>query len=82
MLLSPLFLPIVSSYFIPLYVAFFNWLALFLFSYIYLFWWQALLGFVNFKLYHSINVKYPPILDPRLEALAAGLPYCLTFGMK
>ncbi|CAL9110137.1 unnamed protein product [Musa acuminata var. zebrina] len=31
----------------------------------------ALLGFVNFKLYHSINVKYPPILDPRLEALAA-----------
>ena len=37
---------------------------------------QALLGFVNFKLYHSINVKYPPILDPRLEALAAGK--CLT----
>jgi Pescadillo N-terminus len=34
--------------------------------------WQALLGFVNFKLYHSINVKYPPILDPRLEALSAG----------
>ncbi|URE39895.1 Pescadillo N-terminus [Musa troglodytarum] len=33
----------------------------------------ALLGFVNFKLYHSINVKYPPILDPRLEALAAEL---------
>lgn len=33
---------------------------------------QTLLGFVNFKLYHSINVKYPPILDPRLEAIAAG----------
>lgn len=33
---------------------------------------QTLLAFVNFKLYHSINVKYPPILDPRLEALAAG----------
>lgn len=28
---------------------------------------------MNFKLYHSINVKYPPILDPRLEALAAGM---------
>lgn len=33
---------------------------------------QTLLGFINFKLYHSINVNYPPILDPRLEALAAG----------
>jgi len=36
---------------------------------------QALLGFVNFRLYHSINVKYPPILDSRLEALAAGKFY-------
>ncbi|URE18840.1 Pescadillo N-terminus [Musa troglodytarum] len=35
--------------------------------------YEALLGFVNFKLYHSINVKYPPILDPRMEALAAEL---------
>ncbi|TVU45536.1 hypothetical protein EJB05_05025 [Eragrostis curvula] len=34
---------------------------------------ETLLGFVNFKLYHSINVNYPPILDPRLEALAAEL---------
>ncbi|GJN23642.1 hypothetical protein PR202_gb11307 [Eleusine coracana subsp. coracana] len=33
--------------------------------------YETLLGFVNFKLYHSINVNYPPILDPRLEALAA-----------
>ncbi|XP_057505514.1 pescadillo homolog [Actinidia eriantha] len=38
---------------------------------------QTLLAFVNFKLYHSINVKYPPILDPRLEALAADL-YALS----
>ncbi|KAL9273408.1 Pescadillo-like protein, partial [Drosera capensis] len=37
----------------------------------------ALLGFVNFKLYHSIQVEYPPILDPRLEALAADL-YALS----
>ncbi|KAF8733807.1 hypothetical protein HU200_014657 [Digitaria exilis] len=35
--------------------------------------YETLLGFVNFKLYHSINVNYPPILDPRLEALAAVL---------
>ncbi|KAJ1699651.1 hypothetical protein LUZ63_008163 [Rhynchospora breviuscula] len=35
--------------------------------------YETLLQFVNFKLYHSINVKYPPILDPRLEALAAEL---------
>ncbi|KAJ1412155.1 Pescadillo [Sesbania bispinosa] len=38
---------------------------------------QPLLGFVNFHLYHSINLKYPPILDPRLEALAADL-YALS----
>lgn len=36
-------------------------------------WVQTLLAFVNFKLYHSINVKYPPILDPQLEASAAGM---------
>ncbi|KAK6913075.1 BRCT domain [Dillenia turbinata] len=39
--------------------------------------YETLLSFVNFKLYHSINVKYPPILDPQLEALAADL-YALT----
>ncbi|XP_021825598.1 pescadillo homolog isoform X3 [Prunus avium] len=33
--------------------------------------YEALLAFANCHLYHSINVKYPPILDPRLEALAA-----------
>ncbi|WVZ60194.1 hypothetical protein U9M48_010247 [Paspalum notatum var. saurae] len=35
--------------------------------------YETLLGFVNFKLYHSIKVNYPPILDSRLEALAAEL---------
>ncbi|CAN6303912.1 unnamed protein product [Urochloa humidicola] len=35
--------------------------------------YETLIGFVNFKLYHSININYPPILDPRLEALAAEL---------
>ncbi|KAE8706696.1 putative Chitinase A [Hibiscus syriacus] len=39
--------------------------------------YETLLGFVNFQLYHFINVKYPPILDPRLEALAADL-YALS----
>ncbi|KAK7322349.1 hypothetical protein VNO77_25728 [Canavalia gladiata] len=39
--------------------------------------YEPLLGFVNFRLYHSINLKYPPILDPRLEALAADL-YALS----
>ncbi|KAK4437691.1 Pescadillo [Sesamum alatum] len=39
--------------------------------------YETLLAFVNFKLYHSINVKYPPILDPRLEGLAADL-YALS----
>lgn len=34
---------------------------------------QTLLGFVNLRLYHSIKLKYPPILDPRLKALAAGM---------
>ncbi|KAE8720118.1 Pescadillo-like protein [Hibiscus syriacus] len=39
--------------------------------------YETLLDFVNFQLYLSINVKYPPILDPRLEALAADL-YALS----
>ncbi|XP_008230547.1 PREDICTED: pescadillo homolog [Prunus mume] len=39
--------------------------------------YEALLAFVNCHLYRSINVKYPPILDPRLEALAADL-YALS----
>ncbi|CAJ2664823.1 unnamed protein product [Trifolium pratense] len=33
----------------------------------------SLLGFVNFNLYRSINLEYPPILNPRLEALAADI---------
>eukprot|EP00873_Tetraselmis_striata_P029460 jgi/Tetstr1/449724/TSEL_036791.t1 len=33
----------------------------------------VLLRFVNFKLYHSLGLKYPPGLQPELEAAAAGL---------
>ncbi|KAL3613995.1 hypothetical protein CASFOL_042069 [Castilleja foliolosa] len=39
--------------------------------------YETLLAFVNYKLYQSINVTYPPILDPRLEAMAADL-YALS----
>ncbi|GAU26183.1 hypothetical protein TSUD_354050 [Trifolium subterraneum] len=35
--------------------------------------YEPLLGFVNFNLYRSINLAYPPILDPQLEALAADI---------
>eukprot|EP00850_Spirogloea_muscicola_P021137 SM000238S08038 [mRNA] locus=s238:669:5101:+ [translate_table: standard] len=35
--------------------------------------YETLMGFVNFKLYHSLGLKYPPVLDPRLEAAAADL---------
>lgn len=34
---------------------------------------QKLLGSVNNHLYKSINLNYPPILDPHLEALDADL---------
>lgn len=29
--------------------------------------------FVNFKLYHSLGLRYPPVLDAKLEEAAAGL---------
>eukprot|EP00250_Pteridium_aquilinum_P024386 c29005_g1_i1 orf=919-2790(-) len=35
--------------------------------------YETLVGFVNFKLYHSMGLKYPPILDSQLEAEAAEL---------
>ena len=35
--------------------------------------YQTLLQFVNFKLYHSLSVHYPPLLDSKLEEAAAGL---------
>lgn len=35
--------------------------------------YETLIGFANFKLYYSLSLKYPPILDPRLEAAAAEL---------
>ncbi len=35
--------------------------------------YQTLLQFVNFKLYHSLSVHYPPVLDSKLEEAAAGL---------
>lgn len=35
--------------------------------------YQTLLQFVNYKLYHSLSVHYPPVLDSKLEEAAAGL---------
>lgn len=35
--------------------------------------YQSLLQFVNFKLYHAQGLRYPPVLDGKLEAAAAGL---------
>ncbi|CAI7847997.1 unnamed protein product [Closterium sp. NIES-53] len=34
--------------------------------------YETLMGFVNFKLYHELRLAYPPRLDPRLEKAAAG----------
>ncbi|KJE90042.1 hypothetical protein CAOG_008507 [Capsaspora owczarzaki ATCC 30864] len=34
---------------------------------------MTLLGFVNFRLYHSINVSYPPRLDETKDAGASGI---------
>nr|GEU76986.1 ribonuclease H-like domain-containing protein [Tanacetum cinerariifolium] len=39
--------------------------------------YETLLGFLDFNLYKSIYLKYPPILDSRLKALAIDL-YALT----
>ncbi|KAK9810032.1 hypothetical protein WJX72_003708 [[Myrmecia] bisecta] len=35
--------------------------------------YQTMLQFVNFKLYHMLGLKYPPVMDARLEQAAAGL---------
>ncbi|GJP86332.1 hypothetical protein CLOP_g16367 [Closterium sp. NIES-67] len=35
--------------------------------------YETLMGFVNFKLYHELRLAYPPKLDPRLEKAAADL---------
>ena len=35
--------------------------------------YQTLLQFVNFKLYSTLGVRYPPVVDPKLDEAAAGL---------
>ena len=35
--------------------------------------YQTLLQFVNFKLYHTIGISYPPVVDPKMEQAAAGI---------
>jgi pescadillo protein len=34
---------------------------------------HTMLQFVNYKLYHALGVRYPPVVDPKLEEAAAGL---------
>jgi pescadillo len=35
--------------------------------------YTCLLGFVNFRLYHSLNLRYPPIIDELADNSGAGL---------
>ncbi|WZN62760.1 ribosome biogenesis pescadillo-like protein [Chloropicon roscoffensis] len=42
--------------------------------------YQTMLKFVFFKLYHDVNLKYPPALDADLESNAAGLNAVITEG--
>ena len=35
--------------------------------------YETLVGFVNFKLYHELGLRYPPVLDEKLEKAAAEL---------
>ena len=35
--------------------------------------YQTMLQFVNFKLYHMLGLAYPPVMDTRLEEAARGL---------
>ena len=35
--------------------------------------YQTLLQFVNYKLYNTLGVRYPPVVDPKLDEAAAGL---------
>jgi hypothetical protein len=35
--------------------------------------YHTLLQSVNYKLYHSLGVQYPPVVDPKMEEAAAGL---------
>ncbi|KAL2631875.1 hypothetical protein R1flu_016561 [Riccia fluitans] len=35
--------------------------------------YETLVGFVNFKLYHSLGISYPPLIDQKLEKATAGV---------
>ncbi|KAG6556455.1 hypothetical protein Mapa_002398 [Marchantia paleacea] len=35
--------------------------------------YETLVGFVNFKLYHALGLNYPPVIDERLEKATAGV---------
>ena len=44
--------------------------------------YQTMLKFIFFKLYHDLNLKYPPQLNAKLESSAAGLNALITDGKE
>lgn len=44
--------------------------------------YSTLLQFVNFKLYHTLGVRYPPVVDPKLEQAATGLAALMQVCIK
>ncbi len=42
--------------------------------------YHTMLQFVNYRLYHSLGVRYPPVVDPKLEEAAAGLSAIMQVG--
>ena len=44
--------------------------------------YQTLLQFVNFKLYNTLGVRYPPVVDSRLDEAAAGLASIMQVRIK
>ena len=44
--------------------------------------YETMLKFVFFKLYHDVSLKYPPQMDSKLESKAAGLNAIITDGKE
>lgn len=44
--------------------------------------YHTMLQFVNYRLYHSLGVRYPPVVDSKLEEAAAGLSAIMQVGCQ
>ena len=44
--------------------------------------YHTMLQFVNYRLYHFLGVRYPPVVDPKLEEAAAGLSAIMQVGLR